>query len=733
MTSPTTTLTRTCSLIPREPDKKGIYQFIKERMLSFRVLENTYIDVLITSLKNGPLTKSDFSGESKAHVKRQVYNTLKLNEIYSTFPAKLKLKERMLRCAIQYPYFAVRKWLVRTHYLSVIIKELTGLISSSPRHAVRFLQGSSMAHSAMKRLSTATRKNCFGKTFQLSYLYITNLIGQVRNLFISSTRIEPILKARLIEILSNPALVEEVLESALSSFTRKKKGTLEKVPISDIFEHFFKRYLMRVKRQSTWNAKHVLNLSDMAGFKREREYTFQPLIKELQASLEVESVNSLYELARKVFQEVINEHLMTPQVSLTKHIFKPVLRAPRVSIIPTREGFIEYFTQVVKNQVNLTLKNVFLTTSLINGLMSELAHLDASLHTVVNPPRIRHLALPINQAEQVYDVNFSRLEVKLSFISREKFMLNVKDEKGRVKILIERGATPCLPVLTMKGRKLLLHLPLELKSSDLSKQPPLDSDSIKEKKRVEIGVDLGLKHPAVLSVMDRTTPNVPVELARYFIGMHTLLDMKFNIKSGTFEPQARFNNSHSSKKSNQKLKLRNMRHEARNLQRKVHKYENHLSERSTANPSRKYKHYRLSQILSHLWEHVNHVNKELVRQLQHMILEIAVYHGASVLKFENLKWSQHSKKSETGAYFAFWQAHWFFSQVQQAVELQANLNGITFRRISAAYTSHDCWSCRMRGMRNGRSFMCMNSKYHASGKAIRVHSDLNAARVIAIS
>ncbi|MBY9006047.1 MAG: transposase [Candidatus Lokiarchaeota archaeon] len=61
------------------------------------------------------------------------------------------------------------------------------------------------------------------------------------------------------------------------------------------------------------------------------------------------------------------------------------------------------------------------------------------------------------------------------------------------------------------------------------------------------------------------------------------------------------------------------------------------------------------------------------------------------------------------------------------------MNGIKFKRIKTAYTSQDCWECGGRGSREGRSITCTNIKHHASEMAIHTHSDLNTARVIALS
>ena len=122
-----------------------------------------------------------------------------------------------------------------------------------------------------------------------------------------------------------------------------------------------------------------------------------------------------------------------------------------------------------------------------------------------------------------------------------------------------------------------------------------------------------------------------------------------------------------------------------------------------------------------------------MRLLNHVIVDIAEYHGASVIKFENLKWSKHSKKQKTGSRLSFWQTHWFFSQIQEAVKLQTSLRGIEFRTVKAAYTSQDCWECGHRGSLLGKTFICSNSKEHASGKPIHIQSDLNAARNIALA
>jgi transposase len=233
--------------------------------------------------------------------------------------------------------------------------------------------------------------------------------------------------------------------------------------------------------------------------------------------------------------------------------------------------------------------------------------------------------------------------------------------------------------------------------------------------------------------MDRTNPKMPRELARYFLSTRTLLDMKFNANSGRFEPRGRFTNPTSNAPSNQKLKLRRLRRETRHIQRKVHEYQNRCQKRGITSPGEKYKFNSLKRTLSALWDRIRHCNEELVHLLNHVIMELAKYHNVSEINFENLKWSRHSRKSKAGKYLAFWQAHWFFSQVQETVKLQAFLHRIRFKRVNAAYTSKTCSECGARGALSGKLFTCGKTESHRRGRIIELQSDLNAARNIALA
>ncbi|MHA1490635.1 MAG: zinc ribbon domain-containing protein [Promethearchaeota archaeon] len=125
--------------------------------------------------------------------------------------------------------------------------------------------------------------------------------------------------------------------------------------------------------------------------------------------------------------------------------------------------------------------------------------------------------------------------------------------------------------------------------------------------------------------------------------------------------------------------------------------------------------------LSFCWDRVNRINVQIVNYLNNYIMKIAHFWNISTIKVEDLRWATHSKKRDAGKFMAFWQTHWFYSQVQDAVKLQCNLNSIRFQKVPARYTSQTCSSCGKLGSRIGKQFSCAFC-------GLKLDSDLNASR-----
>ena len=215
-------ITRKFALLPDTQEKKGIYRKIKNRLVKFRDLENTYVNMMCEKVKNGRLDVQAFSGTSIAHVKARIYDPLGLNKVVSTPYKHFELKERVKRCAIMHPYECVRNWIVRNEYLKVLTSELVNLFKSDKTMISTFLGGRGFTRTHLKAFFDALKMDVFGNVTFISYFQISNLIGQIRNVILSQTELDDSLKRRIEFIASSEELINRFLEECLNGFTRKK-------------------------------------------------------------------------------------------------------------------------------------------------------------------------------------------------------------------------------------------------------------------------------------------------------------------------------------------------------------------------------------------------------------------------------------------------------------------------------------------------------------------------------
>ena len=164
---------------------------------------------------------------------------------------------------------------------------------------------------------------------------------------------------------------------------------------------------------------------------------------------------------------------------------------------------------------------------------------------------------------------------------------------------------------------------------------------------------------------------------------------------------------------------------ANNFTRKKNNYEQRLLQRGIANFRSKLKWNKIKRELSLCWNRLSNINSQIVGLVNHFTIHIANLHNISKVKVEDLRFSKHSKKRDSGKFMTFWQIHWFFSQVQDAIRLQCQLNGIKFQKVPARGTSQRCSRCGKLGDREGKVFHCNNC-------GLTLDSDLNAARNVVI-
>lgn len=91
----------------------------------------------------------------------------------------------------------------------------------------------------------------------------------------------------------------------------------------------------------------------------------------------------------------------TPSIAFTRHVFKPTFHAATVQREPSYGDFVAYLKNVLKNQVKSNFKTLFLTDHVCKEVLRELEPIRDHIYALVSPPKMRKLALPINQAEQI--------------------------------------------------------------------------------------------------------------------------------------------------------------------------------------------------------------------------------------------------------------------------------------------------------------------------------------------
>lgn len=747
-------ITRKFALIPDTYYKRQEYKKITDRMVKFRALENKYIQIIIQALQNGQLTIQNFERATKQFIKSNIYDNLSLTNVRAEQFKNIELKERMRRCAVQYPFHAVRNYLIRNHNLSRIIAQLERSFRSNKDLVVSFLLGKGVPRGIKQTIFNSLNQNLFGDQQNLSYFLVDNMVGQIRNIFLENAPLDVVLNERLGQVNKNSRLVQDFLKECVVDFSYKKKSKFIKLRIEELPAYFLNRYFISLKSKDTRKVKKTFSKSEFKRYKRSRDEKLDHTKEHIKHNILNLNKKEIHGLFLEAYESVLKDYKNNPNIVLTKHIFKPFFTKSPLTT-PDYTGFLDFFKGVLQNKIKEHFKELFLTKNVLTTLFNDLQRVNQTIATLTKIPEIKELSIPIVAKEQLYQDDYANLKAKLSFIQREFINLKIQDKKGTIASLESGGATAKVPVITFKHRILILNLPFEVKKKAVSKHT---QPSRKKKRCIEIGVDLGLKHFAVLSVMDTTDKKSSIELARYFIGSKQLLDMKFDSNLGKFVN--RYNHKERNP-CNVKLRLIHLRGNIKNIQRNKTEYENRCNERGQ-DFKKKLKFHKLSESLSILWERSRNINREIVRQLNHHIIAIACFHGASKIKMENLKFSRHSKKRERGNYLAFWQTHWLFGQIQEAVKLQAYLHHIDFKRVDAAYTSQRCSECglieykninganvylkdglsqkeqKKQGLsrtqsRSGKQFTCHNVSMHQNQSIFRLDADLSAARNIALA
>jgi transposase len=686
-----------------------------------------------------------------------------LSRFNTDYLKRVQFIERANQNALQSPFYAVRNWIIRNERLKTIASTLIGVLNSRQQQKIHyqkqgidktvsissymlehFLGGKSIHREFLKQFSDDTKHNVFGEFDSPSYEYISGHIRQLRNLILKKGTLEAVVRDSINQVITqlsqNPMIGDGLLEKILKQYP-------------DIQKYFLKMCVRIARFRTTKYAKIRLkkgaplygnlfeiilvnelfdthNIQDLNQFKTVRD----AIISE-ESLLQSEGYKelSIDEIKAQVLDKIIQFLtivLTNPSLNASKAIFKPSYSTINLISFDFK-GFIEYLSIKLFYEVKSQFHSLFLLYGEANRiktqLIDELDNVQNGIYNITTPPKFKKLSITLVQPEYMYDFNGayqtaqfgmikghgkeyplhipSNQRERFNKIFKPNFELNNKTQQYKDNL--------SNPVLKMEGRKLILYQPFKIKMVNATTTSQQESNS-----KIEVGVDLGIKHFAVLSVMDKTDSSHTIERQRYFLSQKSLYDMKFNGDTGKFE---RLTNQRYP--TNIKLKLLKLRQEHKNIQRLRAEYEN----RHLYLFHKKVKHYHRSKTESSLWHKLQNINSDIVARLSGLIVQIAKYHGAGVIRFEDLRWSRHQAKKEKGRFIAFWQVHWFHSQVQHMTAQNASRFGIHAVIVDAFMSSQICAHCHQKGTRltsNTKLFYCPHCK-------TMVDADLNAARNIA--
>ncbi|MHA1746487.1 MAG: hypothetical protein ACTSWW_10835, partial [Promethearchaeota archaeon] len=354
---------------------------------------------------------------------------------------------------------------------------------------------------------------------------------------------------------------------------------------------------------------HSIGAANIAAFKRDRESFL--------ASVEISKDIDLYPLCQEVLADISKTMTSAenPLYQLLTFQFKPI---PITSLDET--GFIAYLKLKLRYQIMSQLPALIFHTAsgILPPVLATIEGIKGQLSDVLKKPTITTLTINLPFREQLWKhVPADADEMKPSFLftplkkSATTFFQVRLSQTPRKDTLFPEDRYRSPPILQLCHRKLLLVQPFEHKGMEI---PILTGNR-------EMGIDLGLKHFAVLSIRDTQNGD---EVARYFLGQKALFGYAFTPDIEKFIPL-------SGVSWNIKRKLIHLRSEVREVQSKKALYEHYF-------PQDGKRHYHIAKTLSCLWDKIQRIHLEIRNQLTHRIVQIAQLHGVSVVKFEDLSW-----------------------------------------------------------------------------------------------
>ncbi len=639
---------------------------------------------------------------------KKFYDFVRRKPVLRELLPKMRIQERLRRCAAQPAYFMIREQKRRAALLGMMISLL--LDHDEP---ISILRIQKLPRSLYRKI--ISKKNTFSYN---SYVFFDNIFRSVRNL----------LKNELKKTITvDPNLNLSYLANSSSEFDTFCQLHLKRF-CTTILRILGKRVKAIYKGNGPPLGKGKFDPVLLAqfcdspitpnGWKTIRTNWRTTFLSSLQSQLATIDTADFF---GKVSVALHNRMKTSYLVNL---MFRQKQSSPHIQSADG-EGFMEYLKEsaVLEQAVQYLKSEMDEYASEIQSLLSYISRYPLEF---LGKPQFKKNTIPLGADDgQVYSLivecdddpeRITKVTIELSFQSRIMHTFHLNDAE-RFKALITDGYNPRWGTITKGfGKGLTLAIPFHKVFT-----PNKNVSMLTDRDEIVASVDLGLKTLATISIRqnskneDKSIRENKKELARYFIDQEELVGSKE-------EWLIRKKDTIVSGNDNVKRHLLNLRLQARILQKKIDIYTNAHQ--------KSYRHKVKFRILHTQWKYVwikiRNIHKELGNQVATRIVTAAIFHGASIIKVEDLSWSKPRSKQQVGNFLSTWQVHWFFSQVQSKIKCIARKVGIRVVYVDAHHTSQRCSRCGEVGKRSRKRFTCPHCGFS-------LDSDLNASREIAVA
>jgi IS605 OrfB family transposase len=631
--------------------------------------------------------------------------------------------------------------------------------------------------------SQALQQDVFGRLQDISLHFFNTRFSQLRNLLLKCPSINPYFRRQLKALRQEPTIpdlrpvfretvkdvlkepepvlndtLDAVLQSLLTRFfaTAKRRMTpvaKNKLQKEDEIESWDEKGNFEKKRQLLDRLKRIEGLgglheitynlvySNIAEFKEVRDKELDLLKESISKQLATTPpFRDLENALEGIMQETIAALLQNPKHILAKQIFKPSRSYLKITGM-TFDDFTSFVKKYLGNKIRRHLRMLFYgKAKLFDLLVDELKNVKVSLNKQLKKPEIKGMSL--SYIKERYELLPGEV-FKISLVNREEILLKINAPQGRLQQTINEfnaygyDVTRGNPLFQFKRGKIILNQPFELRK-ELNERAAFQPDP-----KVEMGIDEGLIDFATVSVGEHVNVDGTErmeEFARYFLNQRNVFDMEFRAgndhrKRGKFKLRPEVKKRAFQKGGERHLKFINLKQKLVQIRAEKRKLQSEIQKIMNKHPrdsERKSRFRFLRRQLDRLEDRIQNINTEIVHQVSSKIVQIARHHRSARIKFEDLKWARHSKKYSVGHYLGFWQVHWFYSKVIEAVKVRAQLLGIEVKLVKAAGTSKECpfHGSREDASRTGKFFKCSHPKCSHGQNGYKVDADLNAARNI---